>query len=424
MHRFDAMLMVAMALPLVFCIFCQLYNFRLVIAAAANRQILWRAPRFVPDTAATSEPPIAPCSTVEHLPRLLVIIPAHNEELLLGSTLDSVANINYHAGKTVTLVIADNCSDATAEIAAQHRAFVVVRTDPGRKGKGYALQDITDVLLNAASGGSITLDQRVSDFTPEAAVFLDADSIVHRDILLAFAAGLQQGDEALQACYGVRNAHESLRTRLMTCALALIHLAKPAGRERLGLSDGLKGNGFCLTRRVMEAVPWRGDSITEDIEHTLRLCEGGYRIGFVPDALVWAQMPSGGAAAGSQRRRWESGRYHLLRTRVPALLATAVRRKDGKLLDRVIELIVPPFADLAAIQIVLLAASVLVVLHTGWHMAIVISGLWFGLLLIQATCLLTAMWLARLPGTHFRLFAVCACIYGLEANGTGWTAGY
>ncbi len=272
-----------------------------------------------------------------------------------------------------------------------------MRTDPARAGKGYALQDVTSALLNSGSGAVITLNPPLAEFDFEAAVFLDADTVVHREILLAFASRLRQGEDALQACYGVQNADESPRTRLMTCALALIHLAKPAGRERLRLSDGLKGNGFCLSRRAMEAVTWTGNSITEDIEYTLRLSEAGYRIGFVPEALVWAQMPSGRAAAATQRRRWESGRYHLLRTRVPALFATALKRKDRVLLDRVIELIIPPFAELTALQILLLAASLLVLLRTGWNVALLIFSLNLGLLLIQAISLLTAMWLARLP---------------------------
>ena len=396
LHPFDATVMLAAGVLFIFCVFCQLYQCRLILAAVANRRRLWRSPRFVPGVVNTVEPPIEHSVPAGATPKYLIIIPAHNEELLLGSTLDSVAHIQYPAENMATLVIADNCSDATAQIAADHGAFVGVRVDPLRAGKGYVLHDVIGALLNNPTANRVRLDPRVTTFRFDAAVFLDADTVVHSEILRAFATQLSEGDEILQACYGVRNADESMRTRLMTCALALAHFAKPAGRQKLGLSDGLKGNGFCVSRAVMEAIPLSGDSITEDIEYTLRLCEAGYKVTFVPEALVWAQMPAGGSASVSQRRRWESGRYHLLRTRVPHLLAQATRRRDARLLDRVIELIIPPFAELTAIQFVILMASAIVLMRTGWGPAFFLSMLALGTLALQVICLLSAMWLARI----------------------------
>jgi len=397
MHRLDAVAALAMCPVLAFCVFCQLYLCRLVIAAVGFRKSLWRAPRFVRTSADIDDEAGSTICQSNCLPKLLVIIPAHDEELMLGSTLDSIAGCRYPSGEVATLVIADNCSDSTAIVAAKHGAWVAIRTDPGRVGKGYALQDAVSELLNKSSNNRLSIDPHVYRFEFDAAVFLDADTIVHHELLRAFASRLNEGDEGMQGCYGVSNAHQSMRTRLMVCALAIAHLAKPAGREKLGLSDGLKGNGFCLSRRLMNEVQWSGESITEDIEYTLRLCEAGHRIRFVPDALLWAQMPTSSSAAAAQRTRWEAGRYYLLRTRLRYLLTRAYQRKDRIFADRVIDLIIPPFVELAAIQFVLFTCSICVLLRTGWILSLVFAALSGALLGVQGVCLLTSIWLARIP---------------------------
>lgn len=324
-------------------------------------------------------------------PRFCVLIPAHDEELLLGASLDRLRALQYPAQAFDVVVIADNCTDRTAAIAREHGATVLERVDADRRGKGYALDWALRQLLDAPPPHPVQTQQKPYD----AFLILDADSHLSPNALEVMRGALARGHRAVQALYQVDNADESWRTRLMTCALALAHYVKPLGRSTLGLSDGLKGNGMCFTREVLERVPWSGESITEDIEYTLRLVQAGVRIAFAPEAVVLAQMPTTGKQAATQRERWEAGRYALLR-RACGLLARNLTRP--MVADRAIELIIPPFAELFALPTLAALGGL------AWRLAAPDSATarlwllaWAVVLLGEAVYLLAGMAIARVP---------------------------
>lgn len=367
--------------PTAFFGLCVLYLWRLLLAAMASRKRLHVASRDI--TGGLPSP----------LPRFVLLIPAHNEELLLGAALDSLQQLDYPRDAYAIVVIADNCTDQTARIAREHGAIALERFDTEKIGKGYALEWALHFLLHPADNSAPSDVLHAFD----AVVILDADTQVSPNLLAAFARGLQAGEQVMQAHYDVLNVHESWRTRLMACALALAHVVKPLGRERLGLSDGLKGNGMCFSRAVVQAVPWSGESITEDIEYTLRLCRAGYRVAFLPEACVRAQMPATGAQAVSQRKRWEGGRYRLLLTVVPDLLQEGVRRRNRILCDRAIELIIPPFAEMFAVPLGLLVICLAAAGMCRWPWAWGLTWAWGVILALQAGYLVVGMWVARVP---------------------------
>ena len=275
--------------------------------------------------------------------RFAIVVPAHNEELVLDATLTSLLHLDYPADLMEIVVIADNCIDNTARIAEERGATVWERENLSERGKGYALQWAFAKLLTRAT-------------PPDAFVVVDADTFVNADFLTVMAAALAarstNGLCALQGRYGVLNASENWRTALMAGAFDLFNHVKPLGRDRLNLSVGLKGNGMAFTRPVMETIPWQGTSITEDIDYGLDLLDKGVRVGYVPRAKVAAQMPTTARAAASQRQRWEGGRANLLKTRALFLFAKAVRTRNAAYADAAIDLLIPPLAELAALLLV------------------------------------------------------------------------
>jgi cellulose synthase/poly-beta-1,6-N-acetylglucosamine synthase-like glycosyltransferase len=390
--------------PLVFWTCCALHLWRLLLAALPARgQVPELRPPVLPvgTPGETGSIPATAFSEASFgksagCARFVLLIPAHNEELLLGAALDTLHGLDYPRDAYRVLVIADNCTDRTAEIARAHGAAVLERFDTVRIGKGYALETALQALLCEPGDDPQARRLRaLSDF--DAVVILDADTVVSPNLLTVFAAGLAAGHKAMQARYDVLNAGESWRSRLMTCALALAHLVKPLGRERLGLSDGLKGNGMAFAREVVERVPWSGESITEDIEYTLRLCRAGYRVAFTPGATVWAQMPTTGAQAVSQRKRWEGGRYRLLVTVAPHLLREGLQRRSRILLDRALELIIPPFAEMFAVPVALFCVCALAAALFGWRSAGWLAWGWAAVLGLQAGYLAGGLWVARVP---------------------------
>jgi len=163
----------------------------------------------------------------------------------------------------------------------------------------------------------------------------------------------------------VLNPDSSWRTRLMTIALAAFHTVRSTSRERLGLSCGIRGNGWCITRALLAAVPCAAFSLTEDLEYGIDLGLAGYRVHYAGEALVAAEMVSGEAAARSQRQRWEGGRLALVRSRALPLLKASSRPGGGVCLDLLLDLLLPPLSWLALGIVALSVAAGLGAWTTG-----------------------------------------------------------
>lgn len=274
-----------------------------------------------------------PPAAVEPRLRFDIVVPAHNEEAEIAQTVASLRAVEYPRSHFRVLVVADNCSDATAARAAAAGAQVLVRHDTERRGKGYAL--------------AYAFERSRGDRVADVVVVVDADTLVSPNLLSAFAARFTAGASVVQADYGVRNPHASWRTRLMTIALAAFHGVRSVARERLGLSCGLRGNGMGFTTSVLEQHPPQAFSIVEDLEYGIHLGYAGVRVEYVHEARVLGHMAVSEGASRTQRRRWERGRQALVRAHVPELLRQAIRRRSALLLDLALDLIVPPIGQLA-----------------------------------------------------------------------------
>lgn len=278
--------------------------------------------------------PLAPGA---QLPRFVVVVPAHNEAAQIAATVTSLRAMDYGQDRFVVAVVADNCTDATATLAASAGAQVLSRSHATDRGKGYALDFAFKHYLGQ------------TDAAVDAFCVVDADSIVSPNLLTAFAQRLGAGEQAMQAYYGVRNPWASWRTRLMAVALAMIHRVRGLGRERLRLSAGLRGNGMGFSAACLRAHPHDAHGLVEDVEYGITLGLGGIRIAYVDEAQVLGEMVSGAQGSESQRQRWEGGRKQLVRERLPVLLAEAFRRRSGLLLDLALDLAVPPLGTLGAL---------------------------------------------------------------------------
>ena len=287
----------------------------------------------------------------EHNPetRFILLIPAHDEEILIGTVIADLRKQTYPDTEYETVVIADNCEDRTAEIATEAGATVLTRNEPDIRGKGQA--------LHWAMTGPLQHWPRPYD----AVVVMDADSVMNPDFFWFFNERFQQGARLLQAYYGVQNPLENWRTSLMTAALACVHFLRPLGRALLHLPCGLKGNGMGFDRELVAEYGYPAFSVVEDAELRLFLLEKGIHAQFVPGAQVRGQMTTSGAAARTQRSRWEGGRTDLLRQWSGRLVKAAVSRKDPACIEALGDLLIPPLAMLA-----LTTAAVTLVACAAW----------------------------------------------------------
>lgn len=326
-----------------------------VLALAAAPVLLGAGYLALLAAAARRVPPPAPTTSV----RFDVVVPAHDEEAGITATVASLLALDYPRDRFRVVVVADNCTDATAARARAAGAVVLERRDDAHRGKGYAL----------AHAYAWCLAEGVAD----AVVVVDADTVVSPNLLRAFAARFAAGAACVQAEYGVRNAGDSWRTRLMAVAFACYHTVRSLARERLGLSCGLRGNGMGFAAEVLRRHPHQAFSRVEDVEYGIALGTAGVRVTYVPEALVLGDMPATAAAARSQRERWEGGRWGLVRRAVPSLLRAARVRRDVVPLDLAADLLVPPLATLVALALLGTGVAAVAVVR-GWAGAVGLAG--------------------------------------------------
>lgn len=310
-----------------------------VVAAAAVVATLVRAPGTGSQETGTSR----------FAPSFAIIVPAHDEERMLGALLDCLGALAYPRDRYMMCVVADNCSDSTAAVA-RSRAGVHVyeRADDDHRGKGYALRWILDRLESEGA-------------RYDAYLILDADAVVEPGVLAAFARALAGGAQAAQGRYLALNPRASASAALRWIALALANYVRPYGRYTLGASASITGNGFCLTRDLVRAHPWSAFGLTEDYQYYLSLAEAGVKVAYAPDALILSAMPTTFSQLHTQDVRWESTAAGQTPLRVTAgrLLWGGLRARDLARLEALVELITPPLSLLGLYSIALVVAAAL-----------------------------------------------------------------
>ncbi len=262
------------------------------------------------------------------LPRLALVVPAHNEAAGIAECVANLRASLANAAGCELAVIADNCSDATAEIARAAGARVLVRQDAAHRGKGYALDFAFKTLL--AESYDVFL-------------VVDADSRVDLNLVHEFRLAFAQGIDAAQCRYRIANPDASLSARINRIAWLAFNDLRLAGREKLNVSVGILGNGFALSRRLLEAVPYEAGSIVEDMEYHLRLVKAGYRMRFLDSVHVYSDAPNKTDNAEVQRSRWEGGRFGLIASQAPSLFRDLLAGQR-RLLEPLAELLLLPLS--------------------------------------------------------------------------------
>ncbi len=269
------------------------------------------------------------------LPRLAVLVPAHDEEHGVAEAIRPLLVQEYPRERLAVIVIADNCTDDTAGVAAATGATVWRRDDPTARGKGPAL--------------AWALERLRRDLPEtEAVIVVDADCIATPNLCLTVAQEL--GDPAVQAIqvrYEVSNADESPTAALRAAGFILKHVIRSRGRSRLGISCGLFGSGMAFRLRLFDEVRWPM-SVTEDTELHLMLVERGVVVKFAERAAVGSAMPTTAHAAADQQMRWETGNAQLTGAYVVRLALRGAARRDVQLLAAAAELLVPSQSMLAS----------------------------------------------------------------------------
>jgi 1,2-diacylglycerol 3-beta-glucosyltransferase len=248
-----------------------------LLAAIFYFVFTWLVPR---------QPPL-PTATADVWP-LTVLIPAHNEETGIASTIASVLKADYPAEARTILVIADNCTDATADVARRAGASVLVRTDPTNRGKGQALAFGIQHALQSST---------------KAILVLDADCTISPGLLHGMNAMLFHGCRVVQAALHSTNAEEGTAAFIASVGTEVDN-AVANGLDRVVGRVPLRGTGMLFRRDVLEQVPWSAMGKTEDAEYASKLRAADIAVRLLPLEFVRAEAPVQPDAFLMQRRRW------------------------------------------------------------------------------------------------------------------------
>jgi hypothetical protein len=332
----------------------------------------------------------------ERLLRFVVLVPAHDEQAGIHTALDSLAALDYPPAGRRVIVIADNCTDATADRARAAGVEVWERVDPERRGKGHAL------------GWALERLQAEGD-TFDAVAMLDADCVASPNMLRAVDARLRSGVSAIQVNYVAANPEDSHAAALRFGGFALMNTVRFQGKQRLGLSCGLVGTGMAFTRELLARQPWTATGLTEDGEYHLRLVLAGERAEFVAEASVSSAVPTSLSGSSDQQARWEQGKLQLIGHWSHRLVLAGLRRRDPVRIHAGLECLVPPQSLIAAGS----ASSALAGLLLGSRRLLSLS---LATLVAQFAFVLVGLRLVRAPLAVYRaLLHAPALVFGKVA---------
>ena len=294
--------------------------------------------------------------------RFVVLVPAHNEAAVIERALVAMRGLDYPANLFEVHVVADNCTDRTADLVRSMGFEVHERTDPSAPGKGPALNWLLKRLVATRSGFDVV-------------VIIDADTTVDAGYLRSVNAAFDAGAMAVQGFYGVRDPNESTSAGLRFAALTSRHHLRPLGRNAIGGSSGLFGNGMAFCSSLMVDRPWSGH-LVEDAEFQIGLLLDGILVRYVPSARLEAEMPASRDAATSQNERWERGRIDLMKSCLPSLIRRSVDSGQPHriaMVDAAIDQCIPPLSSLIALGCVTTSVAAGACLASGGRLRWVLA---------------------------------------------------
>lgn len=300
----------------------------------------------------------------------VIVIPANNEEEVIGRT---IAELRRASGDDYRLlVIADNCSDGTADRASAAGAEVLVRTDPDRRGKGYAL---------AAAAESLKSNP------PAVVLIIDADCRIDRVSLDALTATASRTGRAAQAVNLLepQPAGPAL-VQISTFAFAIKNLVRQRGLQRLARRAHLTGTGMALPWALFSGANLGGSNIVEDLALGLELADRDAAPALVEGATVWSP-PANAEGTLEQRKRWEGGYLATSLRAAPKIFGKSLAKGDLRGVIGALDLSIPPLALLVLVNLFALVVTCLIALLGGpiWPLLVQLaSGSLAGVALLLA----------------------------------------
>lgn len=254
------------------------------------------------------------------LHRFAFIIAARNESAVIANLIKSIKAQNYPAELIDVIVVADNCSDNTAEISRANGAIVYERFNNSLVGKGYAL----DYVFNK-------IKDDLGDYTAYDGYFIfDADNVVDKNYVREMNRTFDQGYNILTSYRNSKN----FGTNWITAGYSIwfCREAKYLNNPRMMLktSCAVSGTGFLINSNIIKKYTgWKCHLLTEDIQFSVVNVIEGEKIGYCGDAMFYDEQPETFKQSWNQRLRWSKGFYQVMLNYGHKLLSNIFTRKSS-----------------------------------------------------------------------------------------------
>lgn len=263
--------------------------------------------------------------------RFLLLVAAHNEEKVIAHLVENLLNLDYPKNMYDVYVIADNCTDKTAQITKEIGGRVIEHTSlPDEpRGKPYGIKYAFDYF-----------GEDLTEKYDGVAIF-DADNLVSLNYLKEMNNHLLNGERLIQCYLDSKNPNDNWITLSYATSYYYMNRSWQLAKSRLGLGNAIGGTGFCVDTELIKEVGWTAKSLTEDLEFTMQCLLKGVRATWSHYARVYDEKPEGFIASCIQRLRWARGHWDVCFKYAHKLLWRAIRKRDIVSFDGFLYLINP-----------------------------------------------------------------------------------
>lgn len=272
--------------------------------------------------------------------KFICIVAAHNEEVVIGNCVDSLKRQNYPKDMYEIFVIADNCTDKTADIARKHGARVFERTNKEKRGKGYALEWMFAKIFKMGN-------------KYDTVTIFDADNIVDENFLKEMNSKMLEGYKVVQGYLDSKNPNDSWITQSYSMAFWSQNRAFQLSRSNLGLSNQIGGTGFVIDISILKSLGWGATCLTEDLEFTCKLILNGEMVGWAHDAKIYDEKPLTLKQSWHQRKRWMQGFSDVASRFFFKLLKKGIKERNFRVIDCALYVMQPATTLLLAVSLIL-----------------------------------------------------------------------
>jgi cellulose synthase/poly-beta-1,6-N-acetylglucosamine synthase-like glycosyltransferase len=310
--------------------------------------------------------------------RFLILVPAHNEEKVIGNLVDNLNNLKYPKDLYEVCVIADNCNDKTAEIAKSLGSNVVEHVSPPNepKGKPYGIRHALDQY-----GKNL-----IKDF--DAIVIFDADNLVSLNYLEEMNKHLLKGHRLIQCYLDTKNPNDNWITLAYASSYYYMNRSWQLAKSRIGLGNAVGGTGFCVEVGLLQEVGWTAKSLTEDLEFTMQCLLKGEKAYWSHHARIYDEKPESFWASCIQRLRWARGHWDVCFKYTLPLLWRFVSKFDLKAFDGAMYLLNPGKIILGSLTVVFLYISI--TMNENFNSLLPLP-VWFAFLIYNVSYLIGAL---------------------------------